>query len=81
MRVAVVTESFLPNINGVTNSVLRVLEHLSESGDQALIIAPACENMPSEYAGHSVKSVPVIPTQNFLPTGMPMGLPQKEFNT
>jgi len=24
-----------------------------------------------------VKSVPVIPTQNFLPTGMPMGLPQK----
>lgn len=77
MRVAVVTESFLPNINGVTNSVLRILEHLSENGDQALIIAPACENMPSEYAGHPVKSVPVIPTQNFLPTGMPMGLPQK----
>ena len=77
MRVAVVTESFLPNINGVTNSVLRILEHLSTNGDQALIIAPASENMPTEYAGHPVKAVPVIPTQNFLPTGMPMGLPQK----
>jgi phosphatidylinositol alpha 1,6-mannosyltransferase len=77
MRVALVTESFLPNINGVTNSVLRILEHLSATGNQALVIAPACENMPSEYAGHPVKSVPVIPTQNFLPTGLPMGLPQK----
>jgi phosphatidylinositol alpha 1,6-mannosyltransferase len=77
MRVAVVTESFLPNINGVTNSVLRVLEHLSASGDQALVIAPASENMPTEYAGHPIKAAPVIPTQNFLPTGMPMGLPQK----
>ena len=69
MRVAIVTESFLPNVNGVTNSVLRILEQLSNSGDQALVIAPAAAQTPTTYAGHPVKTVPVINAQNFLPTG------------
>ncbi|NCV74257.1 MAG: hypothetical protein EBW24_05005, partial [Actinobacteria bacterium] len=77
MRVAIVTESFLPNVNGVTNSVLRLLENLAESGDQALVIAPAAEGIPSSYAGHPVRTTAVIPTQNFLPVNMPMALPQK----
>ena len=41
MRVAIVTESFPPDINGVAHSVLRTAEHLVRRGHQPLVIAPA----------------------------------------
>jgi phosphatidylinositol alpha 1,6-mannosyltransferase len=77
MRIAVVTESFLPHVNGVTNSVLRILEHFAKNGHQALVIAPEAEGTPSEFMQHQVRTTTALPLQNFLPVGMPMGLPQK----
>lgn len=54
----VVAESFLPAVNGVTNSVLRVIEHLHRNGHHPIVVAPG--EGPSEVGG-----VPVLRTSSF----------------
>lgn len=41
MRVAIVTESFPPDVNGVAHCALRTAEHLVRKGHEPLVIAPA----------------------------------------
>jgi len=77
MRIGIVTESFLPQVNGVTNSVLRILEFLAAEGHQALVISPESEGTPREYAGHRVKTVPALPFDSLLPIGLPVGVPSR----
>jgi len=71
MRIAVVTEAFLPQINGVTNSVLRLLEFCKSRGHEVLIIAPESEGAPKEYLGYKIKHVPSISMKKLIPMGVP----------
>ena len=73
MRVAIVAECFLPEINGVTNTVLRVVEHLERSGHQALVIAPGPG--PNRYLATPVERVPAfaLPMYRSLSVGIPTG--------
>ena len=70
MRIAIVTESFLPTLNGVTTSICRVLECLRDSGHDAVVIAP--HPAPTSFAGFPVHTVASVPVRQF-PVGLPTG--------
>ncbi|MFW5475057.1 glycosyltransferase family 4 protein [Knoellia sp. CPCC 206450] len=68
MRVAMVTESFLPTLNGVTTSVCRVAQSLRLLGHEAVILAPG--PAPVTFEGFSVRGLPSVTVRQF-PTGVP----------
>ncbi|MFI6444734.1 glycosyltransferase family 4 protein [Kitasatospora sp. NPDC050543] len=63
MRVAIVTESFPPEVNGVAHSVLRTAEHLVRRGHQPLVITPAPArgaHCPPHSFGPEAAPLPVV---------------------
>src|SRR5579859_447236 len=52
MRVALVTENFLPKLDGVTRTLAMLLEHLQRHGHKAIVLGP--EGAPRRYAGARV---------------------------
>jgi phosphatidylinositol alpha 1,6-mannosyltransferase len=78
MRVAIITESFPPDINGVAHSVVRVAEHLMARGHQPLVIAPEPASGTARVAGalpYPVVRVPSMPMPGY-PT-FRLGLPSR----
>jgi phosphatidylinositol alpha 1,6-mannosyltransferase len=70
VRVAIVTESFLPHLNGVTTSICRVVECLRDGGHDVVVVAP--RPAPTSYAGYAVHGLASVPVRQF-PVGLPLG--------
>jgi phosphatidylinositol alpha 1,6-mannosyltransferase len=81
VRIAIITESFPPDVNGVAHCVLRVTEHLIARGHQPIVIAPQPpRRTPSRPAakdpapfGYPVVRVPSVPLPGY--PSFRLGLP------
>jgi phosphatidylinositol alpha 1,6-mannosyltransferase len=59
MRIAIITESFPPDVNGVAHCVARVAEQLARKGHHPLVIAPESGRGPgSASTGDADRSLP-----------------------
>lgn len=58
MRIAIVTEVFLPKIDGVVTRLTRTLDQLAAMGHDVIIFAPG--NPPDTYAGFPVYKLPSL---------------------
>ncbi|MBA2318747.1 MAG: glycosyltransferase [Euzebyales bacterium] len=71
MRIAILAESFLPEINGVTTSVLRVTAGLAARRHDVLVVAPG--HGPVRHAGAQVVRVRALrlPAYRSVPVALP----------
>lgn len=66
VKVAIVAESFLPDMNGVTHSLLKILQHLNQRGDEVLVIAPSTlADAPAVVEGAAVWRLPSVPVAGY----------------
>ena len=65
MRIALVTESFLPDVNGVAHSVVRTAEHLLRRGHHPLVIAPQPPHRGRVDVPYPVVRMPSLPMPGY----------------
>jgi phosphatidylinositol alpha 1,6-mannosyltransferase len=82
VRIAIISESFPPDVNGVAHCVLRVAEHLVRCGHHPLVIAPEPARSvaagPAPAPGHPpcpVLRMPSLPMPGY--PGLRLGLPSR----
>ncbi|GGO96971.1 glycosyltransferase family 4 protein [Wenjunlia tyrosinilytica] len=62
MRVAIVTESFPPDVNGVAHCAVRTAEHLAARGHDTLVVAPSVAERAAPADGpYRLVHVPSVP--------------------
>lgn len=59
MRIVLFTETFLPKVDGVVNTLCHLLEHLAVRRHTCLVFAPA--GGPKQYAGTPIIGLPAYP--------------------
>jgi glycosyltransferase involved in cell wall biosynthesis len=59
MRIAIITENFLPKLDGVTRTLARLLEYLQQNGHAALLLGP--DSGMHEYAGAEIVGTAGVP--------------------
>jgi glycosyltransferase involved in cell wall biosynthesis len=59
MRIALMTESFFPKIDGIVTMLTKTVECLRQRGDEVLIFAPS--GGPKELFGAEVAAIPSVP--------------------
>lgn len=61
MRIALLTETFLPATDGVVTRLRYTIKELRRMGDELLIVAPAYGEGPGFYEGFPIYRVPSVP--------------------
>lgn len=79
MRIAIITESFPPDVNGVAHSVVRIAEHLVGRGHKVMVVAPAPSSATRAVTGahpYRVVRVPSVPVPRYRSFRLGLPLPR-----